>query len=74
MVIRMTNDSDNLVSLMNLCKDLHIEIGRMSVDHEDDGFAVAVESAHQNPTKIAYLVKDLKKQYGFITSIKTYIK
>lgn len=74
LVITMPSKPEFLVSLMSLFKELDIAIEHMNVDHlKDDMFSVTVESVHQNPTKIAFLLKDLKEQNRFIEKISTEI-
>ena len=74
LTITMPNEPWNLVSLMALFKQLEISIEHMSVDsYEDNMFTISIESLQQNPTKISFLLKDLKSQYDFITGIRTFI-
>lgn len=74
LTITMPNESWNLVSLMTLFKQLEISIEHMSVDsYENNMFTITIESIQHNPTKISFLLKDIKAQYRFITAIKTNI-
>lgn len=68
LMITMPNKSSNLVRLMQVFKDMDVSIDHMSVaNHMKDHFTITIETFHQNPTKISYLLKDLKKMNSFIT-------
>lgn len=68
LTITMPNESSNLISLMSLFKQLDIAIEHMSVDsYESNMFTISIECLQQNPTKISFLLKNLKMQYTYIT-------
>ena len=71
MTLQMPNKPGNLVIIMSTFADLHIAINSISIESsQDELFTVAIESLHNNPTKISFLLNDLKKHYDFVTILK----
>ena len=69
--IVIENKNINLISLLSILQELGITIDSVKIDkYSDIHYIISIGFAHENPSKIAYVMHYIQKHYADIISIK----
>lgn len=70
-VLTIEKGKINLITLLATLQDLGIAIKAVNIDRSDtDGYSIAIQFSHENPSKIAYVIRYIQKHYADVTSLK----
>lgn len=70
-VLQLYNKNVNLIVLLSTLQDLGIAIESVNIQRPNDGnYTIHIQFSHQNPSKIAYVIHYIQKNYGTNISIK----
>ena len=69
--IRIPSDGASLISLLTVFQELNVHMDSTTIDKRDDEtYAITIQSPYDNPSKIAYILRYLDKNYPHILSLK----
>lgn len=69
--LRIPSDGANLISLLTVFQELNVHMDSTTIDkRNDDTYAITIQSPYDNPSKIAYILRYLDKNYPHILSLK----
>lgn len=69
--IRIPSDGASLISLLTVFQELNVHMDSTTIDKRDDEtYAITIQSPYENPSKIAYILRYLDKNYPHILSLK----
>jgi len=69
--LRIHADSKNLISLLTVFQELNVHMDSTTIDkRDDDTYAITIQSPYENPSKIAYILRYLDKNYPHILSLR----
>lgn len=70
-VLSLQSKYINLISLLSTLQDLGIAIEAVNIQRPSDhSYTIHISFSHQNPSKIAYVIHYIQKNYGTNISIK----
>lgn len=69
--LRIPSDGASLISLLTVFQELNVHMDSTTIDkHNDGSYAIAIQSPYDNPSKIAYILRYLDRNYPHILSLK----
>lgn len=70
-ILTLYHKNTNLIMLLSTLQDLGIAIESVNIQRPTDGsYTIHIQFSHKNPSKIAYVIHYIQKNYGTNSSLK----